>query len=94
MILEILTPEAIVFKGQVDAVTLPGLNGNFQLLTGHSEIISALKPGTVRFNSGEANLAENQFLTPDSSHANSYLFSIQGGVVELLENKIVLLAEV
>ena len=94
MILEILTPEAIVFKGQVDAVTLPGLNGNFQLLTGHAEIISALKPGLVRFHSKESNLIENQFLTPDTGSPETYLFSIQGGVVELFENKIVLLAEV
>ena len=48
MKLEIVTPESIIFKGEVVSVTLPGLNGQFQLLSNHTAIISALKSGEVR----------------------------------------------
>lgn len=46
MLLEIITPEASLFKGEVNSVSLPGLDGVFQVLNNHAPIISALKKGS------------------------------------------------
>lgn len=50
MKLEIITPEASLFKGEATSVTLPGLDGVFQVLNNHAPIISSLKSGEVILN--------------------------------------------
>ncbi len=77
MNLEILTPDKKVFEGEINAVTVPGSSGSFQILRDHAPIISTLEDGTVivKTNSGDTH------------------YQIKGGVVEALSNKIVVLAE-
>ncbi len=77
MTLEILTPDKKVFEGDVTSVTVPGTLGSFQILKDHAPIISTLEDGSVIVN-------ENATITT---------FNIKGGVVEVLENKIIVLAE-
>jgi F-type H+-transporting ATPase subunit epsilon len=77
MTLEILTPDKKVFEGEVTAVTIPGTMGSFQILKDHAPIISTLEDGPVIIR----NKTEEQ------------TFVIKGGVVEVLKNKIVVLAE-
>jgi len=62
MNLEIISPEKIVYSGEADAVTLPGLNGSFTILNRHAPIISALKNGVVsyRFNGKEEEMTINE----------------------------------
>ncbi|MEY3425102.1 MAG: hypothetical protein RL679_460, partial [Bacteroidota bacterium] len=48
MHLEIITPESKIFYGEVSAVQFPGLDGSFQVLTGHAPIISGLSGGIVK----------------------------------------------
>ena len=48
MILEIVSPEATLFKGEVTSVSLPGVDGSFQILNNHAPIVSILKQGTVK----------------------------------------------
>lgn len=52
MILEIISPSEIVFSGEVDSVTLPGVGGQFTVLKNHASLISVLKPGEVKYISG------------------------------------------
>lgn len=52
MTLEIISPSEIVFSGEVDSVTLPGLKGKFTVLKNHASLISVLKPGEVKYISG------------------------------------------
>lgn len=92
MILDILTPEAHVFHGNVDYVTMPGLEGQFQVLTGHAAIISALKSGVLSFKSMDDSLV-NEHLTSDQTNANVYHYKISGGVAEMLGEHVVVLAE-
>ena len=47
MILEIVTPEAILYKGKVSIVTLPGTKGSFQILENHAPIVSLLEKGIL-----------------------------------------------
>ena len=43
MVLEIVTPEAVLYKGKVSVVTLPGAKGSFQILENHAPIVSLLE---------------------------------------------------
>ncbi|HTJ49785.1 MAG TPA: ATP synthase F1 subunit epsilon [Cyclobacteriaceae bacterium] len=77
MHLEILTPEKKVFEGEVLAATFPGADGSFQILDHHAPLISLLKEGVVEYKSKESTQS----------------VSITGGVVEVLKNKVILLAD-
>ncbi|TAG99734.1 MAG: ATP synthase F1 subunit epsilon [Sphingobacteriales bacterium] len=77
MILEILTPDKKIFEGEVTSVTVPGKQGSFEILNNHAPIISTLDDGKVTVRSGK----------------NEQFFTILGGVVEVINNKIIVLAE-
>ncbi|MCX2451196.1 MULTISPECIES: ATP synthase F1 subunit epsilon [Pedobacter] len=77
MTLEILTPDKKVFEGEVTAVTVPGTMGSFQILHDHAPIISTLEDGPVIV----------------KTNTGTQTFNIKGGVVEVLKNKIIVLAE-
>jgi F-type H+-transporting ATPase subunit epsilon len=92
MKLEIITPEASLFKGEANNVTLPGLDGVFQVLNNHAPIISSLKNGEVIFElSGDQAEAEMSNLLVQTGSKVSV--SIKGGVAELNNNRLVILAE-
>ncbi|MGB6268220.1 MAG: F0F1 ATP synthase subunit epsilon, partial [Olleya sp.] len=48
MYLEIVSPEATLFSGEVTSVTVPGINGDFEMLNNHAPVVSLLKEGTVK----------------------------------------------
>lgn len=75
--LDIVSPDQLIYQGEVESITLPGKQGTFQVLKDHAPIISALSSGLL--------LYENT----DGSHS----LQIDGGVVEVLKNKITVLAE-
>ena len=78
MNLEILTPDKKIFEGEVTSVTVPGAMGSFEILNNHAPIISILENGKVVVRSA-AN-KEQKFYT-------------KGGVVEVIDNKVIVLAE-
>ena len=47
MYLEIISPEATLFTGNIDSLTVPGANGSFQVLENHAAIVSTLTSGNV-----------------------------------------------
>lgn len=77
MKLEIVTPEKKVFQGEVSEASFPGADGSFQVLNNHAPIVSALAIGAV------------SFTTPSGKQS----ILIDGGVVEVKDNVIVVLAE-
>ncbi len=79
MTLEILTPERKLFSGEVYGVQMPGISGSFEVLDKHAPLVSALKAGRVKVLQDKQN--------------HTALFDIQGGFVEVLNNKVTLLAE-
>lgn len=96
MQLEIITPEMKVFNGEVVAVQLPGLDGSFQVLKGHAPIISALQKGIVKVdltNAFDAEEKANKLISVDKSNSKVIHVTISGGVVELQNDKIIVLAE-
>ena len=78
MTLEILTPEKKLYSGEVYGIQLPGINGLFEVLDRHAPLVSALGKGTVK-------------VLQDKTRTERY--SIQGGFVEVLNNKATVLVE-
>ena len=77
MKLEIITPEKHIFEGEADLVQLPGSDGLFEILRNHAPMIASLGKGKVKIGNN-----------------NDFKFiEINGGVVEVLNNRILGLAE-
>lgn len=73
MFVEIITPDRNVFAGDVSVITLPGVDGSFQILNDHAALVSTLEKGQLT--------------------ADKEVFQIEGGVVEVFNNKVLILAE-
>jgi F-type H+-transporting ATPase subunit epsilon len=77
MTLDIITPDKKVFSGEVSSAIFPGSKGRFQILKDHAPMVSTLAKGDVVV---EAN-------------GKTETFVVDGGVVEVVKNKILVLAE-
>jgi len=77
MTLEIITPDKKFFDGEISSVTVPGTMGSFEVLNNHAPIISTLDRGKITVR----------------TNAKTETFFIKSGVIEVLNNKIMLLAE-
>lgn len=97
MHLEIITPEKIIYKGVVDLINLPGSDGSFGILKDHAPIVATLKEGTIKILQTEgANThvdSDSGELVHSMSDDKEILFDVKGGVVEVSNNKIIVLAE-
>jgi len=93
MYLEIVSPEATLFAGEVSSVTVPGVDGEFQMLKDHAAIVSLLQEGDVKFDGGasvsEAHAAK---FSKDSSSGKTVLH-ITSGTVEMKDNRVIVLAD-
>lgn len=77
--LKIISPQSIVFDGDVERVTVPGTLGEFEILTDHAPIISSLETGSMTYQ--------------PQGQAKSEL-AIQGGFVEVQKNKVSVCVEI
>ena len=77
MKVEIITPDKSLFKGEATLVTVPGVDGSMGFLNNHAPLITVLKAGDVK-------------VKTDTSEE---LFAIKGGVVEVMNNSVIVLAE-
>ena len=92
MFLEIISPESILFSGEIELISVPGISGYFQILENHAPIISSLKSGTIIIK-GKFDASKNfgdHFKTLDN---NSIAFNISSGTIEMKNNKLILLSE-
>ncbi len=78
MNLEIVTPDKTVFEGEVQLVQLPGLDGSFEVLNHHMPMIAGLAKGKVK--------------VIDKDKKENF-FEINGGVLEVVDNKVMILAQ-
>src|SRR5882724_91056 len=76
--LDVVTPERRVLSESVNAVTVPGRNGEMQLLPGHAALISELKSGVLTYNQDGTN----------------FQLHVSGGFVEVNEDRVSVLAEI
>jgi F-type H+-transporting ATPase subunit epsilon len=77
MNVEIITPDKQLYQGEATALVVPGSDGLLGILDNHAPLISSLKKGVVKVTT---TLGEQSF-------------DVNGGVVEVLQNKVMILAE-
>lgn len=78
MQLQIITPDKTLFDGNAKLIQLPGTNGSFELMENHAPIISTLRNGKIKI------VIDNNI---------TEWININSGVVEVLNNKVIILAE-
>lgn len=93
MYLEIVSPEATLFAGEVTSVTVPGINGEFQMLQDHAPIVSLLQAGEVKFSGSHMEIAEGFEDRFRKSPDGKMVLPIRSGTVELSNNKVIVLAD-
>jgi F-type H+-transporting ATPase subunit epsilon len=77
MHLEIVTPDKNIFSGDIDSAVFPGKDGSFGVQENHAPLVSTLKQGEIKI----------------SHQGKEDTFEVNGGVVEVNYNKIIVLAE-
>ena len=93
MILEIVSPEATLFKGEVTSVSLPGVNGSFQILNNHASIVSILKKGIVKISANSFKFDKEVVGKFTKINDQNYTLEIVSGTIEMKDNKVIVLAD-
>lgn len=78
MQVDILSPDKDLFSGAATLVSLPGKDGSLGILENHAPLITTLKKGTIKI---------------ESKEQGTLTFEVNGGVVEVLKNKVIILAD-
>ena len=76
--LEVITPERLVLREQVDEVVAPGLGGELGILPDHTPLISQLKTGVLSYRQGNENRRMH----------------VSGGFVEVASDRVSVLSDV
>ena len=74
--LDVVTPEDLLVSEAVDEVTAEGVEGDFGVLPGHINFLTALRPGTLTYRIGDA----------------AHHLALPGGIAEVLNNRVTILA--
>ncbi|WP_116790299.1 F0F1 ATP synthase subunit epsilon [Flavobacterium psychrotrophum] len=92
--LEIVSPEGHLFKGSVTSVTVPGTDGEFQMLDHHANIVSILAKGSIKIGVADYKTStafSERFIKSDKDQ--KFLLPIESGTLELNDNKIIILVD-
>ncbi len=76
--LKIISPEKIIYDGEVESVKVPGTLGSFEILNDHAPIISSLGNGKVEY----------------TAKGGSNSIDVEGGFVEVKKNEVSICVEV
>ncbi|MBN2611820.1 MAG: ATP synthase F1 subunit epsilon [Bacteroidales bacterium] len=79
MKLEIITPEKKLYEGEITLIKVPGSKGSFEVLKNHAPIISTLEKGTIKI------VTDNK---------DDLFIDVEGGIIEVQRNKIIILADI
>jgi F-type H+-transporting ATPase subunit epsilon len=74
---DLVSPEKLVFSAEVDAVQIPGAEGDFGVLPNHSPVMAMIRPGTLT--------VEND--------GTSQSFELSGGFADVTPQGVTVLAE-
>lgn len=75
---EIVTPERVVLKKMIHQITVPTTEGEITVLPKHEPLVAILKPGVIEIKTEEGHIE---------------VVSVAGGFIEVLRNKVVILAD-
>ena len=76
---DLVSPENLIFNDEVGMIIVPGKDGDFGVLPGHSKVMSSLRPGRVMVYGQDKNLLKS--------------FFVSGGFAEVNPEKCIVLAE-
>ena len=76
---DLVSPENLIFNEEVGMIIVPGKDGDFAVLPGHSKLMSSLRPGRIMIYSEDKNLLKS--------------FFVSGGFAEVNPEKCIILAE-
>ena len=76
---DLVSPENLIFNDEVGMIIVPGKDGDFGVLPGHSKVMSSLRPGRVMVYGEDKNLLKS--------------FFVSGGFAEVNPEKCIILAE-
>ena len=76
---DLVSPENLIFNEEVGMIIVPGKDGDFGVLSGHSKLMSSLRPGRIMIYSEDKNLLKS--------------FFVSGGFAEVNPEKCIILAE-
>ena len=76
--LSVISAESKVFEGKVENVLVPGMVGDFLVLSNHSPCISSIRPGFLEFSEG-----------PSSKQR----YFVSGGIIEVINNTVSILVD-
>ena len=93
MNIKILTPEFVVFEGEVSSVLLPGKNGDFHIMKDHTAIVASLIGGKVRVFTNQIDENFARHFTKENEKESVFSFPVKSGVIEFNNNKGIILAE-
>ncbi len=79
MYLEIVTPDKKIYAGKIKLIQVPGTKGSFEVLNNHAPIISTLEQGRIKV------IEDNN---------KKIFFEIEGGVIEVSKNNVIVLADI
>jgi F-type H+-transporting ATPase subunit epsilon len=75
---DLVSPESLAFSGEVDQVDVPGMEGDFGVLSGHAPVVAAIRPGILTITTGGAHQK----------------MIVLGGLAEVSDNRLTVLADV
>jgi F-type H+-transporting ATPase subunit epsilon len=75
---DLVSPERLAFSGEVDQVDIPGMEGDFGVLSGHAPVVAAIRPGILTVITG----------------GTREKIIVLGGLAEVSDNKLTVLADV
>ena len=76
--LSVISAESKVFEGEVENVLVPGMIGDFLVLSDHAPCISSIRPGFLEFSDGASNKQK---------------YFVSGGIIEVTNNMVSVLVD-
>ena len=76
--LTIISAESKVFEGKVEHILVPGMVGDFLVLSDHAPCISSIRPGFLEFSEGTS---------------NRHRYFVSGGIIEVMNNMVSVLVD-
>lgn len=93
MTLEIVSPEAKIFSGEITSVAAPGVDGSFQLLKNHAAIVSILKNGLIKIKANSFNISKEWTSKFNKVDSQNLELPITSGTLEMKNNQVIILVD-
>jgi len=78
MQVDIISPDESLYSGEATYVGVPGIDGGMGIMNNHAPLITTLRSGSVVLR---------------QEGGNELTFDVKGGVLEVVQNKVIILAE-